>query len=675
LGVVGLTIMLSLISLSAPAYGTSGTLTINANTTLTEDHSGNIVIGTNGVTLDCAGHSVIGPGVGTGISATGRTGVTVQNCVVTGFWFGIVFSGGSSNTLTGNTATGNSLQGIMLTSNSLNVLTGNNASGNGVGNGIRLVSSSSNSITTNVANGNGVGIFLSGGSSSNTITGNSATGNVAHGILLLTSNSLNTLTGNNASGNGVGNGIRLVSSSSNTVTGNTANGNGVGIFLSDGSSSNTVTGNSATGNIAHGILLLTSNSLNVLSGNDASGNGAGNGIRLLASSSNTITTNTANGNGVGIFLSNGSASNIITGNTANGNLNGIRLDASPSNTVTANSAGGSTFNGIHLLSALSNSLTGNTASGNGWNGIFLDCGSSLNTVTGNTANGNVLHGISSSPSNTVTGNTVSGNSLSGLFVDCVPHFPPVAAITGPLAGTVLAVGVPALFTATVDDPDAGDSHTATWTLTSPGATLVVAGTVTQTLGGATVTASVIFTIAGIYAVSLSVSDSYGDTDTASTIGGLPAFVVVYDPEGGFVTGGGWINSPEGAYVANLGLTGKATFGFVAKYQKGATTPTGQTEFHFKAGYLNFHSATYDWLVVGGARAQFKGTGTINGAGDYGFLLTAVDGQLPGGGGSDLFRMKIWDRATGLVVYDNLMDAADDAAPTTTLGGGSIQIKK
>jgi hypothetical protein len=36
-------------------------------------------------------------------------------------------------------------------------------------------------------------------------------------------------------------------------------------------------------------------------------------------------------------------------------------------------------------------------------------------------------------------------------------------------------------------------------------------------------------------------------------------------------------------------------------------------------------------VVAGARAQFKGSGRINNAGDYGFLLTAIDGQRPGGG--------------------------------------------
>ena len=57
------------------------------------------------------------------------------------------------------------------------------------------------------------------------------------------------------------------------------------------------------------------------------------------------------------------------------------------------------------------------------------------------------------------------------------------------------------------------------------------------------------------------------------------------------------------------------------------------------------------------------------------MLTAIDGQVAGGGGVDRFRIKIWDKATGSVVYDNQLGASDDEAPTTALGGGSIMIHK
>jgi hypothetical protein len=104
--------------------------------------------------------------------------------------------------------------------------------------------------------------------------------------------------------------------------------------------------------------------------------------------------------------------------------------------------------------------------------------------------------------------------------------------------------------------------------------------------------------------------------------------------------------------------------------------SGQTQFQFKAGDLNFHSTSYDWLVVAGPRAKYKGIGDINGGGHYRFMLTAIDGQVNGGGGVDNFRLKIWDKDNGdAVVYDNQMAASDTDDPTTALGGGSIVIHK
>lgn len=152
--------------------------------------------------------------------------------------------------------------------------------------------------------------------------------------------------------------------------------------------------------------------------------------------------------------------------------------------------------------------------------------------------------------------------------------------------------------------------------------------------------------------------------------------VVYDPTGGFVTGGGWITSPTGACRLTTvcgTATGKATFGFVSRYQKGAKVPTGNTEFQFQAAGLNFKAASYDWLVVAGSKAQYKGTGTINGQGNYGFLLTATDG---GNKGADMFRIKIWDKNNGdTVVYDNAMGSSEDieGANPQVIGGGSIVV--
>jgi hypothetical protein len=174
----------------------------------------------------------------------------------------------------------------------------------------------------------------------------------------------------------------------------------------------------------------------------------------------------------------------------------------------------------------------------------------------------------------------------------------------------------------------------------------------------------------VYTVHVTIDDGNGGIAESEF-----EFVVVYDPAGGFVTGGGWIDSPAGAYLPDATLAGKATFGFVAKYNPGANVPAGNTEFQFKAGDFAFTSTSYDWLVVAGARAQFKGSGTINGQGDYAFLLTAIDGGVPGGGGADRFRIKIWDKETGEVIYDNKRGVDDSSSDLTTLGGGSIVVHK
>ena len=141
--------------------------------------------------------------------------------------------------------------------------------------------------------------------------------------------------------------------------------------------------------------------------------------------------------------------------------------------------------------------------------------------------------------------------------------------------------------------------------------------------------------------------------------------VLYDPwigQGGFVTGGGTFLSAEGDYAWNREAAGEANFGFVAKYKKGANVPEGHTNFVFDAGNLHFSSSEYDWLVVAGTMAQFKGKGTIEGeSGLYKFKLWAKDDD------PDTFRIKIWEEIDSVeVVYDNGGDP---------LTGGNIFIHK
>ena len=152
-----------------------------------------------------------------------------------------------------------------------------------------------------------------------------------------------------------------------------------------------------------------------------------------------------------------------------------------------------------------------------------------------------------------------------------------------------------------------------------------------------------------------------------------AYMPVYDPNGSFVTGGGWIMSPLGAYAANPSLVGKANFGFNAKYKKGNNQVDGNTEFQFRAGDLNFKSTLHESgsLVISGKKATYRGDGTINGVAGYKFTLVALDGDYNGGVAPDQFRIKIW--GPNGIVYDNGLGADDNSEVSTVIGGGSIVI--
>lgn len=176
----------------------------------------------------------------------------------------------------------------------------------------------------------------------------------------------------------------------------------------------------------------------------------------------------------------------------------------------------------------------------------------------------------------------------------------------------------------------------------------------------------------ILTISVRGTDKKDNTSALENI-----YLPVYDPSAGFVTGGGWIWSPKGAYTADATLEGKAHFGFVAKYKKGANIPDGDTEFQFSTADFYFYSDTYDWLVVAGYKAMFKGIGTIEGDPDsHKFMISCVDGDLKGNDAKDTFRIRIWDEDGNggeTTIYDNQMGADMDSEATTELGGGSIII--
>ena len=264
----------------------------------------------------------------------------------------------------------------------------------------------------------------------------------------------------------------------------------------------------------------------------------------------------------------------------------------------------------------------------------FDCGDGTGPQdTGTTSSIScVAHDVTSQ---TVTATITDKNGGSNSYtVDVTVNnvAPTVGPITAPVDPVQAGTSIDASASFTDPGIGLGDSFTATWDWGD--GTTNTDGVVSADSSPGSVTGSHTYTAAGVYTITLTVTDKDGASGSSTY-----QYVVVYDPSAGFVTGGGWFNSPAGAYAADPSLSGKATFGFVAKYQKGKTTPDGNTEFQFKAGNLNFSSTSYDWLVISGTKAQFKGTGTINGQGQYRFMLTAVDGSSKGN--DDTFRIRIW----------------------------------
>jgi len=197
-----------------------------------------------------------------------------------------------------------------------------------------------------------------------------------------------------------------------------------------------------------------------------------------------------------------------------------------------------------------------------------------------------------------------------------------------------------------------------------------AAVVTESSGSGAFAASHVYATPGLYMPSVTCADDDGQSTTASL-----GYVVIYDPNGGFTTGSGSIVSPSGAYTpedsSDSDVVGTATFAFSSKYQKGATVPMGETAFAFSAGTLDFYSNSYEWLVVGGSKATYRGSGSVNDAPGYRFVISAIDG---GKTAPDRFRIRIWDAVSGVVLYDNQAGASETADPVTALSAGNILVK-
>lgn len=286
--------LLGIVAAAPSASATTGTLTITGSTTLSEDHYGSIVIGADDVTLDCAGHQVIYPGTnpggpGGGILLVGRTGVTVENCHVTGaYQYPVaVMQGSSGNTLRDNTATGYIRNGFSLVDGAdNNTLTGNVATG-GL-HGFWVVDASGNVLADNQSYDSGFQLGNGPGTTTtnNTLVNNTSSGSIHASFSVFGANG-NTVTNNTATHNGVA-GFSAMVASGNTFRHDAATYNGIGFDVVDGTG-NTFTKDAANHNAQIGFMIYPESTGNVVAGSQAHNNGFSDAADDTSPSTNTWT--------------------------------------------------------------------------------------------------------------------------------------------------------------------------------------------------------------------------------------------------------------------------------------------------------------------------------------------------------------------------------------------------
>jgi hypothetical protein len=269
---------------------------------------------------------------------------------------------------------------------------------------------------------------------------------------------------------------------------------------------------------------------------------------------------------------------------------------------------------------------------------------------------------------TVTCNDGNGNVTSKTTQVRIAHN-----ITSPVPGSSVKIGTTINMAGTFWDV-AGNKHTAKWLV--DGAT--VSGTVVSEPVGTkngTVKGSYKLATAGVYKLQMNITDQKGVTSYATTSGYDEAIVVAYDPNGGYTYGGKKYKSPKGAMPSNPAVGGEMTYGFQTNYYKGATNPKGETWFILNNGEFEFNALNFEYLAVSGAKAQFRGLGKMNRNGveqsGIAFILTVIDGQLAGGGGTDKIRMKIFNKNSGEIYYDSQMGASDADNPTIVVENNGL----
>lgn len=279
----------------------------------------------------------------------------------------------------------------------------------------------------------------------------------------------------------------------------------------------------------------------------------------------------------------------------------------------------------------------------------------LNTRLANAPPGLVLsQAFAISDNGSIVANTGSG------LVLLVPNAG--SSNAAPVAAPIKLTGTPRVnallsFYAAFKDTDLRDTYKASWDWGDGSSS---AGMVSAKNGAGSVSGQHAWRKAGTYTVKLTITDSGGQRTTVKR-------TVVVCASGATIVGEGAFLSPAGAYTANPAGPARAlpaAFSFASEARG-----TGLASVRFNVANLFFRSTRVESLVNENGRIEYRGTGTVNGKGNYRFLLSAGVGSKAGS--AERLRIRITHTAPGskaeVVDYDNQLGGA-------VTGGGALVVE-
>lgn len=267
---------------------------------------------------------------------------------------------------------------------------------------------------------------------------------------------------------------------------------------------------------------------------------------------------------------------------------------------------------------------------------------------------NVPHGLILRRAVAISDNgSIVANTNTGLVLLTTRAVANLRPLVGPIQLTgKLRAPATLTFTAFFTDADPHDRHTATWDF---GDGTTQAATVNEKNGNGSLTGQHTYQNDGEFTITLKVTDSSGKSTTVSL--GIDVL-----PAGPCTCGRGTFASPRGASGVVAARSGLATFAF--------SSHAGKSSVRFDTAGLHLRSTRATQQGRDG-QVQYQGSGTLNGASGYQFLLTAT--RSPDG--RDRVGVRIWHRdprsGARVVDYDNMRDGVGTDAAGSIVEGGAV----